>query len=86
MSLAGNIFADFIEVQLHGLGVCLWQNKRGSGSSFRADGAEQICVFIALVGGQPWPGSLFGPDAGLAVLLPDPCFILKPDFDRRALR
>lgn len=83
MSLASDIFADLIKMQLQGFSVGLGQNQSGTGSPLGADGAEQVGIFVTLVCGQSWPGSLSRPDTSLAVLLPNARLILEPDLDRR---
>ena len=86
MGLVGDILADLIEMQLHRLSVGLGKDECCTGASLRADGTEQIGIFIALIGRQAWPGSLFRPDTCLVVLLADPCLILEPYLDRRFFR
>jgi hypothetical protein len=70
-------------VQLHHVGVGIGQGERRADAAGGADGAEQIGVVVALVGGLAWPRSAPGPLPNLAVLLADPGLVLKPDFDRR---
>jgi hypothetical protein len=77
---------DFIEVELHRLGVGVGHGKRRSDAAGWADGAEQVGVVVALVSGLARPGSAFGPLPDLAVLFADAGLVLKPDFDRRRLR
>ena len=61
------------------------KRQRRADAAGRADGAEQIGVVIALVGGLPGPRSAPGPLPNLAIFLADAGFVLKPDFDRRRL-
>ena len=42
---------DFVEVELHHVGVGIGQRERGSDAARRTDRAEQIGVLVALVGG-----------------------------------
>ena len=86
MGALGDVARDFIEVELHHVGVGVGQRERGADAPRRADGAEQIGVVVALVGGLPRPRSAAGPLPNLAVLLADAGLILKPDFNRRRLR
>ena len=81
----GDVARDFIEMELHHVGVGVGQRERGADAPRRADGAEQIGVVVALVGGLPRPRSAPGPLPNLAVLLADTGLVLKPDFDRRRL-
>ena len=50
MGFVGNVFADLVEVQLHGFGIGGWQNQSGTDAALRADGTEQIGVLVALIG------------------------------------
>jgi hypothetical protein len=86
MGALGDMARDFVEVELHHVGVGVGQGERRPDAAGRADGAEQIGVVIALVGGLPWSRSAPGPLTNLAILLADASLVLKPDFDRRRLR
>ena len=85
MGAVGDVARDFVEVELHHVGVGIGQRQRRPDAAGGADGAEQIGVVIALVGGLPGPRSAPGPLPNLAVLLADAGLVLKPDFDRRRL-
>src|SRR5829696_2221346 len=52
----------------------------------RADGAEQVGTFVALIGGLAWARAAPRPLPHEAVLLADAGFVLEPDLDRLALR
>jgi hypothetical protein len=82
----GDIARDFVEVELHHVGVGIGQREGRPDAAGRADRAEQIGVVIALVGGLAGPRSAPRPLPNLAVLLADAGLVLKPDFDRRRLR
>jgi hypothetical protein len=82
----GDVARDFVEVELHHVGVGVRQGEGRSDAAGGTDRAEQIGVVVALVGGLPWPRSAPGPLPDLAVLLADAGLVLKPDFDRRRLR
>jgi len=82
----GDAARDFVEVELHHVGVGIGKRQGRSDAPRRADRAEQIGVVVALVGGLSWSRSAPGPLADEAVLLADPGFVLEPDFDRRRLR
>ncbi len=86
MGLFRHVTADLVEMHLHGLGVGPWQHERCTLAVFRADGAEEVGVLVALVGRLTGPRTLLRPQAGPAVLLPDTSFVLEPDFNRRLLR
>ena len=78
-------YCNFVEVELHHVGIGIGQREGRPDAAGRADRAEQIGVVIALVGGLPWPRSAPGPLPNLAVLLADAGLVFKPDFDRRRL-
>ena len=77
---------DFVEVELHRLGVGVGQGERRADAPRRTDGAEQVGVVVALVGRLARPRSALGPLPDLAVLLADAGLVLEPDLDRRRLR
>src|SRR5215217_1986837 len=52
----------------------------------RADGAEQVGAFVALIGGLARARAAPRPLPHEAVLLADAGFVLEPDFDRLAFR
>ena len=52
---------DFVEVELHRLGVGVGQGERRADAVGGADGAEQVGVVVALIGGLARPGSASGP-------------------------
>ena len=81
-----HVSRDFIEMKLHGGGVGEGQGERRALAAGRTDRAEEIGVFITLIGRLAWPRAAFGPLPNKAVLLADASFILKPDFDRNAFR
>ena len=83
MGAVGDVERDFVEMELHHVGVGIGQRQRRPDAAGGADGAEQIGVVIALVGGLPWPRSAPGPLPNLAVLLADAGLVFKPDFNRR---
>ena len=85
MGALGDVARDFVEVELHHVGVDVGQRQSRSDPTSRTDCAEQIGVVVALVGGLPWPRSAPGPLPNLAVLLADAGLVFKPDFNRRRL-
>ena len=82
MRLSGDMAADLVEMPLHGLRVCPRQHERRPLAMGRADGAIQIGVLIALIGGLAGARALLRPQPRQAVLLTQPRFVLKPDFYR----
>lgn len=50
MGPSGNVFADLVEMQLHGVGIGPGEHQGGPGSPLRTDGTEQIGILVALVG------------------------------------
>lgn len=73
---------NLVNMHLHGLGVGVGHGERRADAARRTNGAEQIGVFVALIGGLAGPGSTPRPLPDLTVLLPDPGFILEPNLDR----
>ena len=86
MGALGDMAGDFLEMELHGLGVGEGQRKRGPDAARGTNGAEQIGALVALIGGLARPRSSPGPLPHEAVLLADAGFVLEPDFDRRRCR
>jgi hypothetical protein len=76
MGAAGDVVRDFVEVELHHVGVGVGQREGSPDAPRWADRAEQIRVVIALVGGLPGPRPALGPLPNLAVLLADAGFVL----------
>jgi hypothetical protein len=81
----GDVEGDFIDVELHHVGVGEGQRQRRADAPGRADRAKQVGVLIALVGGLDRPRPLARPLPDEAVLLTDPRLVLEPDLDRLAL-
>ena len=75
-------FADFNQMLVHGLDVDGRQHQGGANATSRANGPEQIRPGKTPVARRARTASTPGPDAGQRALLPDPCFVLEPDFDR----
>ena len=82
----GDMSGDFLEMELHGLGVGEGQRKRSPDAARGTNGAEQIGALVALIGGLARPRSSPGPLTHEAVLLADAGFVLEPDLDRRRRR
>jgi hypothetical protein len=66
----GDVARDFVEVELHHVGVGIGQRQGRSDAPRWADRAEQIGVVVTLIGGLPWSRSAPRPLADEAVLLP----------------
>lgn len=77
-----NVARDFIEVKLHHVRVGVRKRQRRALAFRRADRAEEIGVFIALISGLTRTRSPPRPLPHDAVLLTYAGFILEPDFDR----
>jgi len=85
VGLGGDVAADLVEMHLHGAGVGEGEHEGGALAPPGADGAEQVGVGVALIGGQAWACSSLGPNSRAAVLLPQSGLVLKPDLDPRGL-
>ncbi len=85
MRPGGDVSADLVEMHLHGVGVGPGQHERRALAPPGTYRAEQIGVVVALVGWQARPRAGLGPQPGSAVLLAEPGFVLKPDFDSPVL-
>jgi hypothetical protein len=82
----GDVAGDFLEMELHRLGVGEGQRERRPDASGGTNSAEEIGALIALVGRLAGPRSSLGPLPHEAVLLSNARFILEPDLDRRRRR
>ena len=71
MGASGDMVANLVQTKLHGLGVCIGQDKRSAGSPARTNRAKQIGLRVALVGGRAWTRNPPGPNPHLIVLLGD---------------
>ena len=77
----GDVAADLVEMHLHGTSVGPGQHQGGALTAQGTDGAEQISVLVALIGGQARAASLLRPKPDAAVLLAESGLVLEPDFD-----
>jgi len=75
-----NILDDFIEMQLHRLGVALGQDQADRLAFLWADRAENVGRGGALVGGRRGPRPPLCPAASDLVLLSDAGFVGEPHF------
>ena len=78
-------FPNFNQVLVHGFDVDGRQDQGAANATGRAHRAEQIRPVEAPVAQRARTGASPGPKAGERALLPDPCFILEPDFNRLAI-
>ena len=73
--------ADFGEMQGHALGAGGRRDDRRTETARGTDRAEQVGVVVTIVTHHGRTGPHRRPDIGQRPLLPDPGFILEPDFD-----
>jgi hypothetical protein len=66
--------ADLLEVQVHRLRVGIRQDQGRTDVAMRADGAEYVGPFAALIPRRGWTASALGPDASQCALLTNPGF------------
>jgi len=77
-----HLAADFLEMQVHRLGVGIRQHQSRADIATRADSAEYVGPFVALIARGGRPAAALCPDAGQCALLTNPGFVLPPKFDR----
>lgn len=75
-----DILGDFLQVEVHGEGVALGQDKPGALALLGTDGAENIGRGGALIVRRAGARSLLGPTARDLVFLTDAGLVLEPDF------
>jgi len=78
-------FPDFNQVLVHGFDVDGRQDQSAANATGRAHGAEQIRPVEAPVAQRARAGTASGPDSGQRAVLPEPRFVLEPDFNRLAI-
>lgn len=78
MSSFRDMPGNFLNMQLHCGGIDTGKDKAGRRSPVGTDRTVNISVYELPLPDSPRTGSLFGPSARYAALLPDPCFVLKP--------
>ena len=74
-------FSDFNQMLVHGFDVDGRQHQGSANASGWADRAEEVGPVETPVARRARAASTLGPDAGQRALLPDPCFVLEPDFN-----
>jgi len=82
MGIGRDAARDFVDMQLHRLGI---RPRESQGCAFAAgwaDRTEEICIVVALVGWLPRPRPFAGPLVNDPVLLADAGLVLEPEFDR----
>src|SRR4051794_41507207 len=77
---------DLDEVELHRLAVGVGHGERRAGAARRADGAEQVGAFVALIGGLARARAAPRPPPHEAALLAGAGVGPGPDLPRPALR
>ena len=78
--------ADFLQMQVHRLDIGVRQHEPRPYTACRAYSAEQVGTFVALIAKRGGSAAALRPDAGQAAFLPNPRFVLPPQFDGLALR
>ena len=78
--------ADFLQMQVHGLGIGVRQYQTRSDTTCRAYSAEQVGTFVTLVAQRGGSAAALRPDAGQAAFLPNARFVLPPQLDGLAFR
>jgi hypothetical protein len=84
MGAGSDRLADLGEVEVHRKGVAPGQDEPGAGAARRADCAEDVGPFRALIMRCDGPRAAPGPAPCDLVLLADARLVLKPDFQRYA--
>ena len=74
---------DLDEVELHRLAVGVGHGERRAGAARRADGAEQVGAFVALIGGLTWARAAPRPLGGRRAL-PRGVAFCAPKFGRES--
>ena len=74
--------AGLLQMEVHGVGVGVWQHQTRSDTARRADRPENVRPMVALVSRRRRTASALCPDVGQTALLTDPGLILPPEFDR----
>lgn len=71
---------NFFQMQFHRMGIAFWHDKPCGFTLLWADRSKDIGRAGPQVLYRFWTCATFGPTSGLFILLPDPGFILPPDF------
>ena len=80
MFAGGDGLADFLEMQVHRLGVAHGQNESGALALVGTNRAEDVCRCRALIERRRWPCSAFCPTARDLIFLADARLVGEPDF------
>ena len=86
MSAGCDVGGDFLEMQVHRVGVAFGEHERGTDAPSRAYGPEYVGRESALITGRRRARSAFRPSTGDLVLLTDPRLVLPPDLYRCSWR
>lgn len=73
---------DLDQMQVHGLGIGVWQNQSSAYIPSGAHGAEDVRPRVASVLDPARPRAPLGPNVGQGSLLPDAGLVLPPQFER----
>ena len=82
MTALHHLAADLLEMQVQRLNVGIRQRQSRADIATRADSAEYVGPFAALIALRGWPAAALGPVAGQGALLTNPSVVLPPKFDR----
>src|ERR1700709_1956867 len=86
MGVRHDLGADLGQMLVHRFRVRGRHDDGRSDPRGRAYGAEQIGGVMAIVAYHDRTGTDWRPNVGVRSLLPDPGFVLNPNFDRRPMR
>jgi len=81
MGLGRNTIGNLAQVSIESPAIGVGHDKGCADGALRADCAEDVGPFVALIARRAGPCASFGPDAGQRALLADACLVLEPDFD-----
>ena len=73
--------ADFLQVQVHRVGIGGRQDQSGSGIAAGTDRTENISPFVTLVAWRRRAAAPLGPKVSQAALLTDPRLVLPPELE-----
>ena len=76
-----HMFADGLQMKVHGRDIGIGQNKSDACIPPRAHRTKNISAIIALIARHGWSRARSGPDIGQRAFLSNTRLILKPEFD-----
>jgi hypothetical protein len=80
MRVGCDLRTNFLEMDVHGLGVDRGHDNRGADGASWADGPKDVDRVTPVITDHRWSRAHGRPDIRQRSLLTDPSFILKPDF------